>query len=204
MKHVWLWVLVAVAVVLLVRFIRRRRKASAPPTLPAPLDAVRDKFNQRYPTWAYAHAQQLLGRVSSVARSDADKQKLLDCLAGAHPLYFAFDMPREIIELIGGSDRLAESMFAWPREAQSFYLVASGYIKPNLEKKNYEHDIVATLQEMNKADKPYEPIAIYLSVLTAKELGFDELDAKVIATLYEIFFDLQQEQMEWVQKDVLG
>jgi hypothetical protein len=29
--------------------------------LPAPLDAVRDKFIQRYPTWAYTHAQQLLG-----------------------------------------------------------------------------------------------------------------------------------------------
>lgn len=56
MKHVWLWVLVAVAAVLLVRFIRRRR-GGAPPKLPAPLDAVRDKFIQRYPTWAYTHAQ---------------------------------------------------------------------------------------------------------------------------------------------------
>jgi len=204
MKHVWLWVLVAVAAVLLVRFIRRRRRGGAPPKLPAPLDAVRDKFIQRYPTWAYTHAQQLLGRVSSVARSEADRQKLLDCIAGAHPIYFSFEMPREIIELIGGADRLAETMFAWPREAQSFYLVASGYIKSNLEKKNYEHDIVASLREMPKTDKPYEPIAVYLSVMTANKLGYGEFDAKVIATLYEVFFDLQQEQMEWLQKEILG
>jgi hypothetical protein len=56
---------------------------------------------------------------------------------------------------------------------------------------------------MHKARKPYEPIAVYLSVLTANRLGYEEFDEKVILTLYPLFFDLQQEQFEWLQKEVL-
>jgi hypothetical protein len=200
-NDVWPWAIVAVAVVVVVGFVRR--KGNAPKAMTA-VEKVSSTFSERFPTWAYTHAQQLLDSLPGIARGTAERQKLLDCLAGAHTIYLGFTLPREVIELIGGSDRLATAMVSWPNDAKSFYLVASEFIRPRLEKKDYEDDLVSSLKAFHKSDKPYEPISVYLAQVTMNWLDYAEFDGTVMAALYDAFFRLQDEQLAWLREEVLA
>jgi hypothetical protein len=202
-NEVWPWVLLAGAMVLVVRFVRRRGNT---PKATTPVEKVRNTFSEWFPTWAYTHAQQLLDSLPSIATGAAKRQTLLDCLAGAHTVYLTLALPREMIELLGGGDRLVTGIVSWPEEAKSFFVMASEFIRPRMEKKDYDHDLVFSLKllhESDNSDKPYEPIAVYLAQLTMKWLGYAELDLAVMSSLYDVFFRLQDEQLRWLSEEVL-
>ena len=149
---------------------------------------------------------ELAHELAGVTLNEQEEAILIDCLAGGHVVYLSFSLPQEVISLLGGSDKLTATMSSWSQRAKSFFMVASKFIKhrPGPEK----DELIGNFEKFFKPEKKYEPLSLYLATVTTT---FIENESKqfsaspfVLAALYQLFFRLGDEQLEWLSENILG
>jgi hypothetical protein len=163
------------------------------------------RMSDQFPTWAIRHSQKLANELAEITLNEKEEAILIDCLAGGHVVYLSFSPPKEVIVLLGGTNKIAVTMLSWPQRVKSFFMAASEFIK---RRANQDKDgLIDNLEKFFKSEKKFEPLAVYLATVTTH---FIEKESKqftpspfVLAALYDLFFRMQDEQLGWLSENVL-
>jgi hypothetical protein len=114
--------------------------------------------------------------LTGLTLNETEEAILIDCLAGGHVVYISFALPKEVIVLLGGSDKIAATMSSWPQRAKSFFMVVSESIKRRANKE--KDQLIDNLEQFFNSEKKCEPLAVYLATVTTRfiENGSKQFD----------------------------
>ena len=89
-----------------------------------PVRAVEATFYDQFPTWSIRHsqklAQEIAQEIAGVTLNEKEEAILIDCLAGGHVVYLSLTLPKEVIFLLGGADKLATRLLSLTETGSQF------------------------------------------------------------------------------------